>query len=146
MKNYLMVLVKRGLMAAAGGPVILALIYLYLGQKNLLTQLTPEKAAVEILTVSLLAFLAAGVSVVYQIEHLSLLPATLIHAAAVYLDYLLIYCFNGWLEPSAHVLLGFTGIFLVGYLVIWLCVYAAIRRSIQKMNTQLGEVRRGKAP
>ena len=123
MKQYFVTFLKRGLMAAAGGPVILAVIYAILGASGAVTALTPREVSMGILTVTLLAFIAAGVSVVYQIERLPLLSATLIHAGVLYLNYLLIYLLNNWLLRSWKVVGIFTLCFVLGYGLIWFFVY-----------------------
>lgn len=137
MKQYGIIFLKRGLMAAAGGPVILAFIYAFLGASGEVTALTPGEVSMGILTVTLLAFIAAGVSVVYLIERLPLLPATFIHAGALYLDYLLIYLLNNWLQRSWKMVGIFTLCFVLGYALIWGTVYLSIRRKTRRINAHL---------
>ena len=137
MKKALLDFIKRGLMAAAGGPVILACIYGGMGAGGVAESLVPAKVCMEILTVTLMAFVAAGVSVVYSIEKLPLMHATLIHAAALYVDYLLIYLLNEWIPRSAAGIGGFTLIYAAGYAVIWLCVITCIKVRIRRLNRQL---------
>ena len=112
-----------GVISAGGGPVILAIVYLALAAQGVATTLSAERAATEILTSALMAFIAGGVSVVYRLERLPLFCATLIHGAALYADYLIVYLLNGWLPRRPGTLLLFTGIFLAAYAVIWLIVY-----------------------
>ena len=124
-------------MACWGGPVILAIIYGILEACGVLDVLTPLEVTKGILTVTLMAFIAAGVTVVYQIESLPLFPAVLIHGIALYLDYLMIYLVNGWIAAGVGPLLIFTGIFAAGYAVIWLFIYCMIRQDTQKLNRQI---------
>ena len=133
MKQYGITFLKRGLIAASGGPVILAVIYAILGASGQVNSLTPREVSLGILTVTLLAFIAAGVSVVYQIERLPMLPATLIHAGVLYLDYLL----NDWMERSWRVIGIFTACFILGYGLIWGSVYLSIRRKTRRINAHL---------
>lgn len=137
MKQHGITFLKRGLTAASGGPVILAVIYAILGASGQVSSLTPGEVSLGILTVTLLAFIAAGVSVVYQIERLPLLPATLIHAGVLYLDYLLIYLLNDWLESSWQIIGIFTVYFVLGYGLIWGFVYLSIRRKTRSINAHL---------
>ncbi|MGM9549865.1 MAG: DUF3021 domain-containing protein [Faecousia sp.] len=137
MKKYLLAFLKRGLMAASGGPVILAGIYGILGATGQVSSLTPGEVCQGILTVSLLAFIASGVSVVYEIERLSLLSATLIHAGAIYLDYLLIYLLNNWLQRSLLTVGIFTACFIIGYAVIWGIVLLSIKYKTNRVNRHL---------
>ena len=84
-----------------------------------------------------MAFLASGVSVVYQIEKMSLLTATLVHFITLYIDYVLFYLMNGWLKGRAIDLMIFTLIYFGGYIVIWLIVYFAVKQNIKKLNREL---------
>ena len=72
MKKNLSVFFRQGLAASVGGPVILAIVYLSLGAAGTVESLPVERIAGEIFTSALLAFIAGGVSVVYQIDRLSL--------------------------------------------------------------------------
>lgn len=137
MKKYALEFVKRGLMAASGGPIILAIVYGIIGAAGGVSSITPGEVCMGILTVTLMAFIAAGVSIVYQIERLPLLPATLIHAAALYFDYLLIYLLNDWIPNSLTGIGIFTAIYIAGYGVIWLCVILSIRNNTDRINRNL---------
>ncbi len=139
MKKLILEGLKRGLMAASGGPVILSIIYGTLGAKGIVQSLTPQEVSVGIVTIALMAFIAAGISVIYQVERLPLLAASLIHAAALYADYLLIYLLNDWLTSDLVSIGIFTAIFVGGYLLIWLCIWLSIRAKTRKLNGLLGE-------
>ena len=45
MKQYCLTFLKRGLLAASGGPLILAMIYGILGANGQVTSLAPERSA-----------------------------------------------------------------------------------------------------
>lgn len=139
MKKHVIDFCRRGLMAACGGPVILAVVYFALGRAGVIQTLTPAEVCKGILTVSLMAFIAAGVSVVYQMDRLPLTGAILIHSVVLYLDYILIYLWNGWLKRNLTPVLIFTLIFAVGYAFIWLMIYFSTRNNIEKLNKQLRE-------
>ena len=139
MKRHLLDFVKRGMMAAFGGPVILAFVYGILGASGSVSALSPREVCMGILTVTLMAFLAAGVSVVYDVERLPLLPATLIHAVAIYVDYLLVYLLNAWISRDGKGIGIFTGIFFGGYVLVWLSVYLSIRVRAERLNRRLRE-------
>ena len=139
MKKHEIQFCKRGLMAAWGGPAILAVVYFALGKAGVIQTLTPAEVFQGILTVTLLAFIAAGVSVVYQIDRLPLTGAILIHSVVLYLDYILIYLWNGWLGQGLTPILVFTVIFAAGYALIWLINYLSTRSNIEKLNKQLRE-------
>lgn len=137
MKQYCKEFLKRGLLAASGGPVILAIIYGCLGAAGQVTALTPGEVCMGILTVTLMAFIAAGIGVVYQIERLPLLSATAIHAGALYLDYLLIYLLNSWIPRSLSFVGLFTLWFALGYAVVWGIILLSIKCRTRRINARL---------
>ena len=134
MKKHMIEFLKRGLMFSVGGPVVLAIVYGILGATGAATTLTTWEACRGILTVSLLAFIVAGCTVLYQIERLSLFAAVLIHGTALYLTYILIYLINGWLKNQLTPILIFTGIFVLGYLAVWAVIYSTIKKDTAKLN------------
>lgn len=135
MKKYLSEFIKRGLMAAAGGPVILAVIYGVLGATGTETSLAPEEVCKGILSITCMAFVAAGMTTIYALERLPLPNAILIHGGVLYLDYLMVYRVNDWLPKNAIGM--FTGIFFAGFAAVWLVIYLCIRRNTQKLNQKL---------
>lgn len=138
MKPLVKAFFQKGLMAAGGGPVILAIVYYFLEKYGVIASLSVGEVVRGILTVTLLAFIAGGIPVVYQVERLSLMAATLIHAAILYADYILIYLFNGWLKYSHVPILVFTVVFFVGYAVIWLFIYKGIKANVERLNRSMG--------
>ena len=86
---------------------------------------------------SALAFTAGGMNVIYQIEQLPLMVAILIHGGVLYVSYLTTYLFNDWLDWGTAPVLIFTGIFIVGYLLIWAVIYSMIKRNTVKLNNLL---------
>ncbi len=137
MKRYFVGFLTRGLLFAWSGPAILAIVYLILGSKGIVHSLSPEKVALGILTSTLLAFIAAGCSVVYKIEALPLLHATMLHALALYLDYILIYLLNGWLMAQLGPILIFTVLYAVGYALIWLVIFSFTKARVRRINQKL---------
>lgn len=137
MKKYGIEFLKRGLMAASGGPVVLAIVYGILGATGAVSSFSPREVCIGILTVTLMAFIAAGISVVYSIEKLPLLNASLIHAAALYVDYLMIYLLNDWIPRSLTGIGIFTGIYVIGYGLIWLGIIISIKAKTERLNRKL---------
>ena len=100
MKKFILDFIKRGLIAAGFGPLILTIFYYgyyFAIGYNPTSVLEINK---NILSSLLLAFIAGGISAVFKIEKLSLGIATLIDAVVIYLDYLFFYLFNNWIEMS----------------------------------------------
>ena len=137
MKKFAKEFLLRGLIACAGGPIVLAIIYGILGATGSVTSLTPHEVCMGMLTVTLLAFIIAGMTAIYQMEQLPLASAILIHGAVLYATYILIYLLNGWLVRQLIPILVFTGVFVVSYAVIWLIIYAVEKRKTQKINDLL---------
>lgn len=137
MKKHFLDFVQRGLMVAAGGPVVLAIIYGVLGAVGVVESLTPAEVCKGILTITLMVFIAAGITVVYTIESLPLISAILIHAGVLYLDYLMIYLVNNWLARDWMAFGIFTAIFVVGFAAIWLFIYFYTKAKTDKLNQKL---------
>ena len=91
MKQFWKTFVHRGLCAAAGGPAIMAIVYLCLHAAGAVESIDAGKVAVEILTATLLA-LAIGI---------------------------------------------FTGIFIVGFAVIWYIILLVNRHKVAEMNRKM---------
>ena len=137
MKQHVLEFLRRGLSAAAGGPVVLALIYGYLGATGEVTALSHAEVCTGVLTVTLMAFIAAGITMVYQVEQLPLPSAILIHGGVAYLDYLLIYLVNRWLPRNWEAIGTFTAIFAAIYAVVWLLIYCSTRAKAERLNKKM---------
>lgn len=137
MKKYVLEFLQRGLMVAAGGPVVLAIIYGILGAVGVVDTLTPWEVCKGILSITVMAFIAAGITMIYTVERLPLISAILIHAGVLYLDYLFIYLVNGWLARNLTAFGIFTGIFAVGYAIVWICIYRITKKNTNQINRKL---------
>lgn len=137
MKKFLKEFLLRGLICAGGGPVILAIIYGILGATGVVESFSPAEVCLGILTIALLAFVAAGMTAIYQMEQLPLLTMILLHGGALYIAYLLTYLINGWLINQLTGILIFTGIFIAGYAIIWLIIYRIEKKKAAKLNKLL---------
>ena len=135
MKQHIKSFCIRGLTAAAGGPVILAIIYGILGRCGVVESMTPNEVALGILSITLMAFIAAGITVVYTVEQLPLPMAILIHGGVLYLDYLLMYLLNDWIPKDGIGM--FTLIFVLGYAAVWLVIYLSNRLKTAQINKKL---------
>lgn len=137
MKKHIRTFVLHGLMAASGGPVVLAIIYGVLGTVGVIDTLSPGTVCKGILTITVLAFLAGGIGVVYHIERLPLCWAVLIHGLVLYTAYILTYLVNGWLASQWIAVITFTVIFVAGYAIIWGIICLTVRHSTAKLNERL---------
>ncbi len=136
MRKNVLEFLRRGLYACGVGPLVLAVIYLIL-QQNGVETLTVGQVCTGIFSLSALAFIAGGMNFIYRIERLPLMPAILIHGSVLYVSYLATYLLNSWLELGTLPILVFTGVFALGYLVIWAVIYSVIRKNTNKVNEGL---------
>ena len=143
MKNHVMEFLRRGLVAWGIGPLVLAVLYLILRRQADVQILTVGEVCTGIFSLSALAFVAGGMNVVYQLERLPLMAAVTIHGFVLYICYLGTYLLNGWLEGDATPILGFTGIFVLGYLAIWAVIYSIMKRKTEQVNKMLKEKQQG---
>ena len=139
MKKFWKEFFLRGLICAGGGPVVLAIIYGILGATGAVDAFTPTEVCVGILSITVLAFIAAGMTAVYQMEQLPLPTMILLHGGGLYIAYILTYLLNGWLLSQLKPILVFTGIFIGGYGLIWTIIYNINRIKIKKINKKLRE-------
>jgi len=137
MKKFWKAFFLRGLLCAAGGPLVLAVLYGILDATGAAESLAPGEVCTGILTVTLLAFVAAGMTAVYQQEQLPLPTMILLHGGVLYLAYILTYLINGWLQNTLTPILVFTGIFILCYGLIWLVIYLVERAKTKKLNKLL---------
>lgn len=137
MKKFWKSFAQRGLVACACGPVILAIVYGILGATGAVQTLTPGEVCMGTLTVIIMAFVAAGITAIHQDERLPMGVRALIHAAVLYADYLFMYLLNDWIPKNWGALGVFTGIFVVGFALIWLIIYLCIRNKTDKLNKKL---------
>lgn len=137
MKRFWKEFLLRGLICAGGGPLVLAIIYGILGATGTVEAFSPKEVCLGIVTITLLAFIVAGMTAIYQMEQLPLPMMILLHGGALYIAYILTYLINGWLQNSLTPILVFTGIFIVGYTLIWLIIYCIERAKADKLNKLL---------
>ena len=144
MRKFVFEFLRRGFVACGIGPMILAVLYLVLQKTGNLQTLTVGEVCIGIFSLSALAFIAGGMNVVYQIEQLPLMVAILIHGGVLYVSYLATYLLNDWLEWGTAPILVFSGMFVFGYLTIWVVIYSIIKRNTEKLNEKLKEKQQNK--
>ena len=135
MKKFIKDFCIRGLMFAWGGPFITAIVWLSLSASGKIDALNVNQVVIGIFSTTFLAFIAAGVTAIHQIDSIPKPFAALIHASILYIDYLGIYLLNGWMELR-HLWI-FTLFFLLVFALIWLSIYIPNRIRVEKMNKML---------
>lgn len=143
MKQNVLEFVRRGLTAAGFGPLILVAVYLVLQDQAGVETLTVRQVCLGICSLTALAFIAGGMNLVYQIERLPLMAAISIHGGVLYVSYLATYLLNDWLEWGPVPILVFTGIFLLGYVAVWVVIYATTKRKTDRLNEIFREKQNG---
>ena len=143
MKKYVLGFVHRGLCACGFGPMIWAIVYFFLNKNGIVELLDVDKVIFEIATVTILAFIAGGINIVYKIEKMPLMAAIFVHSIVLYLDYAIIYLLNGWIGSQTRSFVVFTVCFFAGYAIIWTGIYLAIRRNADHLNQKLSQMQDG---
>lgn len=143
MKKIIAEFFRRGFVACGLGPIVLAIFYLIMQQQGMIQTLTVQQVCIGIFSLTALAFVAGGMNAIYQVERLPLMVAVSVHGCVLYISYLITYLLNDWLERGITPILVFSGIFILGYLVIWAIIYFIIRHNTAKVNEMLKEKQQG---
>ncbi len=61
----------------------------------------------------------------------------MIDAIVIYIDYLLFYVFNNWIELQLIPFLVFTALYIIGYVIIWFCIYHQVKIQVKQLNNKL---------
>ena len=135
MKKFVKDFALRGMIAAGFGPLILVSIYLGLQLSGII--IPTSQVNLNIISSLILAFIAGGISAIFNVEKISLGVATLIDAIVIYLDYLIIYLINNWIKAQFIPLLIFTFVYIIGYLIIWAIIYHKVKSQVSSINQKL---------
>lgn len=137
MNKYLKEFFHRGLIFGGFGPIILGIIYAVLQNTAENFTLNGKEVLVGIISVYLLAFVHAGVSVINQIDSFSIPKALFCHLAILYVAYILCYLINDWIPFNPKVIFIFTAVFLAVYFCVWIIVFISIKITSKKLNAKL---------
>lgn len=133
MKKFWIEFLKRGSMFACLGPIIVCIVWGCIKGAGTIETLEVNTMILGILSSIVLAFVAAGISAINQMEQIPKPMAALIQMAVLYADYLVIYLINGWMPLEAIGI--FTAIFVAGFALIWAIIYLCIRKTVKKLNS-----------
>ena len=142
MKKYIAGFIHNGLLACGFGPIIWAVVYFFLEKNGIVEILTVRKVVSEIITVALLAFIAGGINIIHKIEQIPLMVGITVHGIVLYLDYVIIYLLNGWLDSALSPFLVFTACFFVGYAIVWAVIYFVTKRNANRLNQKLSQLQK----
>lgn len=137
MRQFLKNFCSRGLLAMGFGPVVLAIVYAILGMSGVIDSVSVTEMVRGVLSITLLAFTAAGMGAIYSIERINLAFAALLHALMLYVDYAAVYLINGWLADGIVPFVIFTACFFAGFAIIWLIVYLITKKKTDRLNKML---------
>ena len=133
MNKYAKEFLRRGLIFGGFGPIVAGIVLACVPAG----EMTGGQVLLAVVSTYLLAFIHAGASVFNQIEHWPLAKSMLCHFGSLYLAYSGCYVINSWIPFEPMMLLIFTGIFAVLYLLIWSIVMLCLRASAKKMNQKI---------
>ena len=140
MKKHIKKFVARGLFVCGLGPIALAIVYAVLNATGTVSEMSVSEMVIGIVSVTVLAFIAGGISMIYEVERLPIAIAALIHAGVLYLDYIVIYLINGWLKEGVTPFVIFTSCFFAGFALIWLIIYLTTKKSTDEVNLALSSI------
>lgn len=89
------------------------------------------------LLVGLLGAATAAGSLAWEMERWSVTRMTVVHFLVLTLSMLPIAWFSHWMQRSAAGVLGYLGIFLAIYVVIWLAMYLPLKRSVARVARKM---------
>ena len=136
-KKYLKDFLLRGLVSMGFGPIVLSIIYGILGLCGVVDKLAVNEVVSGFLSITALAFLCGGMTVVYQIEEIGISKAITLHGIALYVAYAVVYITNNWLKDGIIPFLVFTIIFVVGYALVWIVIYLITKRGTDNINKKI---------
>ncbi|MBE6900211.1 MAG: DUF3021 domain-containing protein [Ruminococcaceae bacterium] len=132
MKAFFKEFLKRGFISAWGGPFVLAIIYFIVGKAENIQNIPINEVSLGIISITIMAFMVGGITAIYQNDVLPLVSSIMIHAAVLYLDYLIMYLLNDWL-PRGKIGV-FTAIFIAGFALVWLIIYLFTKNKTDEIN------------
>ncbi|MBQ8344603.1 MAG: DUF3021 domain-containing protein [Clostridia bacterium] len=139
MNKYLKSFLQRGLIFGGFGPVITGIIYYILSITIDNFSVSGTEMFTAIISTYLLAFVHAGCSIFNQVEHWPIAKSLFFHFLSLYLAYSVCYLINSWIPFDITVFLIFTGIFVLGYAIVWLIVYLIVKQTERKLNSKLNK-------
>ena len=137
MKNMIKEFCLRGFMCGGFGPIVYGIVMFILYLTGVDTNIDGLILFKGIIATYMMAFIIAGISIIWKEERLGLAVAILIHSVCLYICYLITYGINGWIELDFFSIFNFTIIFVLGYLLIWVFIYLFEKRKIKNLNKNI---------
>jgi len=127
----------RGLTAMGFGPIVYGVVILIIHLCGVNTISDGIMIFKGIISTTIMAFIIAGISVIWQIEKIQIGIKIATHCLTLYFAYLIVYLLNDWLVKDFNVIGIFTLIFVVGYFLIWGIIYFTEKNKAKKLNAQI---------
>ena len=127
----------RGLIFSGFGPVIYALVMFILFLCKVDIILDGKTVFLNVISTYLLAFICAGISIIWKEERLGLSLQIMIHGLSLYICYLIVYLVNNWIPRNIVILLIFTLCFFLTYSIICLIVFIIEKKRAKILNSYL---------
>ena len=128
MNKYVKAFFHRGLIFGGFGPIVAGIIYLIISRCVDGFSVGGMEMFTAIVTTYMLAFVHAGASVFNQIESWSPMKSLSVHILILYVAYVICYLVNSWILFDWRVILIFTAVFVISYLIIWFS-YACVGQA-----------------
>ena len=139
MKAFFKEFLMRGLVSAWGGPFVLAVVYYCVGRFEGIESIPANEVSLGIISITIMAFIAGGITAIYKNEKLPVVYSALIHAAALYIDYIIMYFLNDWIPRNGEAIGIFSAVFVLCYAIIWVFIYLFSKSKTEKINRLRGK-------
>lgn len=140
MNIYVKKFLLRGLVFSGLGPIVCGIVFWCLDLANVAENITGGQMLLAIITTYVIAFIHAGSSIFPTIEKWSKLKAMAIQGISLYSVYTIGYLINNWIPFDWKIIAIYTGIFLLGFLLIWAIAYFTTRAIGNSLNKRLAEL------
>ncbi|MBR5143874.1 MAG: DUF3021 domain-containing protein [Clostridia bacterium] len=138
-RKYFKDFLLRGLLSMGFGSIVLSIVYGILGLCGVVDKIAVSEVVLGYISITLLAFLCGGMTIVYQIEEIGISKAITMHGLALYIAYAVVYLTNNWLKDGIIPFVVFTIIFVVGYALVWLVIYLITKRGTDILNKRINK-------
>lgn len=139
MNMYVKEYIKTGLIFSGLGPVVAGIVYVAIEKTGTELNLTGTDVLLAIITTYIMAFVQAGASTFNRIETWGKAKALFWQMSTIYAVYIAGYLINRWIPLDWKVILIFTSIYVVAYLIVWFTVYFIIKKESKRLNQKLIE-------
>lgn len=140
MNTYVKGFLLRGLIFAGLGPIVCGIVFWILELSKVDTNITGGQMLLAIITTYVIAFIHAGASIFPTIEKWSKLKAMAIQGISLYSVYTIGYLINNWIPLDWKIIAIYTGVFIIGFLIIWGIAYLTTKALGNSLNKRLEEL------